>query len=117
MKRFPLISLVLLSAAGTAQAAQGISFPYRKHYACTWIVTGTPQQAPDLYTAVNPNSGAMSLQRPGAQVYYAKKITDDIWEEINPTPGQDAEDIRVRTDGVLDTYQGNTKISTCIEVE
>lgn len=116
MKRFSLMALILLASSASA-ATEGINFKYQKHYSCTWLFTGTPQQAPDLYTAVNANSGAMSLQRPGAEVYYAKKITDDIWEEINPTPGQDAEDIRVRTDGVLDTYQGSMKISSCIEVE
>ncbi|EHZ8238420.1 hypothetical protein K6R49_003722 [Escherichia coli] len=116
MKRFPLIALVLLSAAGSAHAARGISFPHQKHYACTWVFTGTPQQAPDLYTAVNPNSHAMTLQRPGAEPYYSKQVTDDIWEEINPEPNQDAESVRV-THGALDTYQGNMKISECVEVE
>ncbi|EKF2848407.1 hypothetical protein OYT40_002158 [Escherichia coli] len=115
--KLPFLALTLLVAAIPAQAAQGITFPYQKHYACTWVFTGTPQEAPDLYTAVNARSGAMTLQRVGAQVYYAKKVTDDIWQEINPMPNQDAEDIRVRSDGMLETYQGNTKISSCIEVE
>ncbi|WP_422793500.1 hypothetical protein [Rouxiella sp. Mn2063] len=81
------------------------------------LLTGTPQQAPDLYAAVNARSGAMTLQRAGAEVYYAKKIADDIWQEINPEPNQAVEYIRVTTDGMLDTYKANIHISTCIEVE
>lgn len=116
MKQLFAVALVLLAGSASA-ATEGVNFKHQKHYTCTWLFTGTATQAPDLFTAVNPNSGAMTLQRMGAQVYYAKKVTEGIWEEINPTPGQDAEDIRVRNDGVLDTYQGNTKISECIEVE
>ena len=60
MKRFSLIALVLLTGSAFA-ATEGINFKYQKHYSCTWLFTGTPQQAPDLYTAVNANSGAIDL--------------------------------------------------------
>jgi hypothetical protein len=59
----------------------------------------------------------MTLQRTGAQVYYAKKVAADTWKEINPDPNFAAEFIRVGRDGTLDTYQAETKVSACIEVE
>ncbi|AIR06601.1 MULTISPECIES: hypothetical protein [Cedecea] len=116
MKLTSLASLLILTTIPVT-AAPGINFPYQKHYACTWLLTGTPQPAPDLYTAVNARSGAMTLQRAGSQVYYAKKIDNGIWQELNPEPNQAEEYIRVSPDGMLDTYQANIQMSTCIEVE
>lgn len=116
MKLFLLASLFIISSL-PATAAQKLSLHYQKHYACTLIFSGESIRSQDLYTAINARSGAMTLQRAGSQVYYAKKVSADTWLEINPDPSLAAEFIRVGSDGTLDTYQANTKVSTCIEVE
>lgn len=114
MKRFSLIALALLT--GPAFAAQGITFPYQMHFACSLVITGNPQPAPDVYIAINSNSGAMTIQRPGFEKFYAKQHNPFTWEEMNVEEGYEGEMFVLFDKGEMSISQGGQLMQKCVEV-
>jgi len=119
MKKFFCCGLLAMCVVTAyAKSAPGVTIQYQKHYACSWVYSGT-QAAPDMYIGINPTSGALSAQRAGYEPFYARPTGNKgEWLEINPEPADNAPQlITLNATGTLRTFQGDILMSQCIEVD